>query len=115
MKRITVVLPVYNHERYIEQALRSLYAQDYTDFQIVAVDDGSTDESLAILNRHRQHIRVIESSHSGPATARNQALRDTDSELVAFMDADDLCRPDRLRIEVERLQHDELDLVASAL
>jgi glycosyltransferase involved in cell wall biosynthesis len=115
MPRITVVLPVFNHERYIEQALRSLSAQDYTDFQIVAVNDGSTDDSLAILNRHRAHIQVIESIHQGPAAARNQALRATESELVAFMDADDLCRPDRLRLEVERLEHAELDLVASTL
>src|SRR2546426_10317240 len=115
MSRITVVVPVYNHERFIEPTLWSLYAQNYTDFQIVAVDDGSTDESLAILNRHRPRVVVIESRHQGPAAARNRALRATDSEFVAFMDADDLCTPERLGMEVERLRNEKLDLIASAL
>ena len=113
MPRVTIVLPVYNHERYVEQTLESLYAQDYTDFQIVAVDDGSTDGSLEILNRHRGRIRIIESWHQGPATARNRALLATDSEFVAFMDSDDLCAPDRLRRQVHELQNAEL--IASAL
>ena len=113
MPRITIVLPVYNHERYLEQTLRSLFAQNYTDFQIVAINDGSDDGSLEILNRHRRRVLVIDSPHEGPAAARNRGLRATDSEFVAFMDSDDLCRPERLRLQVEQLE--TVDLVASAL
>src|SRR5262245_61030799 len=113
MPCIAIVMPVYNHEAYLEQALTSLYAQDYADFQIVAVDDGSTDRSLEILNRHRRRVLILESKHQGPAAARNQALRATDSEFVAFMDADDMCRRQRLGLQVERIG--KLDLVASAL
>jgi len=115
MPRITVVLPVYNHERFGEQTLLSLYRQDYKDFEIVAVDDGSTDRSLRILKRHRPQVTVIQSKHEGPAAARNRAIRATDSEFVAFMDADDLCAPERLRFEAEKLESERLDLVASAL
>src|SRR5262245_28691109 len=113
MSRITIVLPVYNHERYLEQTLRSLFAQDYADFQIVAINDGSADASLDILNSHRHRALVIDSLHEGPAAARNRGLRATDSEFVAFMDSDDLCRPERLRLQVEQLE--TVDLVASAL
>ena len=85
MPSVTVVMPVYNHADYVEQALASLYRQTFKDFEIVAVDDGSSDRSLNILNCHRERIRVIESIHSGPAAARNRALHTTDSEFVAFM------------------------------
>jgi glycosyltransferase involved in cell wall biosynthesis len=113
MPSVTIVMPVYNHRDYVEESLASLYKQTYRDFEIVAVDDGSTDRSLSILNRHRNRIRVIESNHSGPAAARNRALQATDSEFVAFMDADDLCSRDRLQLQIERLE--KLDMVASAL
>jgi GT2 family glycosyltransferase len=115
MPRVVIVLPVFNHETYLEHAIGSLYAQDYSDFQIAAVDDGSQDGSLDMLNRHGRRLLVIESAHRGPAAARNAAIQATDSELVAFMDADDLCRPQRLRLEIERLESEKRDLVASAL
>lgn len=115
MPRVTVVLPVYNHQNYVEAALRSVFAQDYPDFQIVAVDDGSTDSSLDVLDRHASRVNIIRSVHRGPAAARNRALAATDSEFVAFMDADDLCAPGRLRLGVEKLESENLDLISSAL
>jgi glycosyltransferase involved in cell wall biosynthesis len=115
MPRVTIVLPVYNHERYLEEAICSLYAQDYEDYQIVAVNDGSTDGSLEILRRHQSRVLVIDSEHQGPAAARNLGIQATDSEFVAFMDADDRCAPERLHLEVEKLERQKLDLVASAL
>src|SRR5262245_18723963 len=115
MPRITVVLPVYNHENYVEQTLRSLFAQTYSDFEIVAVDDGSTDASLEVLNRHAGRLSIIESSHEGPAAARNRAIEAANSEFIAFMDADDLCSPERLERSLAKLESEKLDLVASAL
>jgi GT2 family glycosyltransferase len=115
MRRITIVVPVYNHERYVEQTLQSLFAQTYTDFEIVAVDDGSTDASLEILKRHRGRLTIIESPHAGPAAARNRAIESTDSEFIAFMDADDLCVPERLQRSLNAIENQKLDLVASAL
>lgn len=115
MPRVAVVLPVYNHARYLEETLQSLFAQDFRDFEIIAVDDGSTDNSLEILSRHGSRIRITEAAHRGPAAARNHALVQTDSEYIAFMDADDLCAPSRLRVDLEELEARKLDLVASAL
>ena len=84
MPRVTIVLPVYNHERYLEHALDSLIAQDYRDYQIVAVNDGSTDSSLDILHRHRGQVLVIDAPHEGPAAARNRALRASPREADAL-------------------------------
>jgi glycosyltransferase involved in cell wall biosynthesis len=114
MSRVSVVLPVYNHEHYLEHALRSLFAQTHSDFEIIAVDDGSTDASLEILNRHAARLTVIESCHEGPAAARNRAIEAADSEFIAFMDADDLCSPERLEWSLTKLENERLDLVASA-
>jgi glycosyltransferase involved in cell wall biosynthesis len=113
--RVAVVLPVYNHALYLEETLRSLLAQDFRDFEILAVDDGSTDNSLEILNRYRPHVRITEATHRGPAAARNDALNQVECEYIAFMDADDVCAPSRLRVELEELESKKLDLVAAAL
>jgi glycosyltransferase involved in cell wall biosynthesis len=115
MARVTVVLPVYNHERYLPEALDSIYSQDYSDYQIVAIDDGSSDSSLRILSENRGRITLIEAAHHGAAAARNTAIRAADSEFVAFIDADDVWTPARLRESVERFHNGKVDLLASAL
>jgi glycosyltransferase involved in cell wall biosynthesis len=115
MARVTVVLPVYNHERYLQQALDSIYSQDYSDYEIVAIDDGSSDLSVKILNENHARITLLEAGHGGAAAARNTAIRATDSEFVAFIDADDVWTPERLRKSVERFQRGNVALVASAL
>jgi glycosyltransferase involved in cell wall biosynthesis len=115
MPRVTVVLPCYNHAQFVEETLGCLLAQSYRDFEIVAVDDGSTDGSLETLERFGSPVRVLRSNHRGPAAARNRAIEASDSEFIAFMDADDLCHPDRLAIQVRKLEEDRLDLAASEL
>jgi glycosyltransferase involved in cell wall biosynthesis len=115
MARVTVVLPVYNHERYLQEALDSIYSQDYSDYQIVAINDGSSDSSLRILHENHARIALIEAGHRGAAAARNTAIRGADSEFVAFLDADDLWTPGRLRESVDMFQNGKVDLVASAL
>jgi|GEM_PF-868552 len=115
MPRLTVVLPVFNHERYVEAALQSIFAQRYSDSEIIAVDDGSTDRSLEILQRYLGRIRILQSPHSGPAAARNRAIEAGDSEFVAFMDADDVSLPWRFSIQIQKLEFEKLDFVASEL
>lgn len=115
MPRVTVVVPCYNHAQFIAGTIHSILAQSYGDFEIVAVDDGSTDSSLDVLQQFQSRLRVLRSPHSGPAAARNRAMERSDSDFIAFMDADDLCAPDRLALQVNRLDEDRLDLVASEL
>src|SRR3954469_15826533 len=103
MARVTIILPVYNHERYLQEALDSIYSQTYSDYQIIAIDDGSTDSSLQILNKNGTRLRLIEAGHRGAAAARNTAIRAADSEYIAFMDADDVWTPERLSESSEKL------------
>lgn len=115
MARVTIVLPVFNHERYLQEALDSIYSQTYSDYQIIAIDDGSNDSSLLILNRNGARLTLIEGGHEGAAAARNTAIGAADSEYIAFMDADDVWTPERLSESSERLHSGGFDLVASAM
>lgn len=96
---ISVIMPVYNAERYLRDAVRSVLEQAGGDVELIAVDDGSTDDSgriLAELARADPRIVVIAQPNSGkPAIARNRALRRRRGRYVSFLDADDLYRPGR--------------------
>jgi glycosyltransferase involved in cell wall biosynthesis len=95
--KVTVITPVYNGEIYIEGAIASLLAQSFQNWELVIVDDGSTDSTPQILNRYTDgRIRVIRQENSGEASARNVGLRHATGEYVAFLDADDLYFPNAL-------------------
>src|SRR5262245_41476463 len=115
MPRISVVVPNYNHAAYIGETLDHVVRQTFQDWELVVVDDGSTDASLQVLNEYQSCVRVLRSAHKGPAAARNLGIAATDAEYIAFMDADDLCQPQRLEVQIEKIQSERLDLVASAL
>jgi len=91
-KRISVVLPVYNGEKYLGEAIRSVLAQTYSDFQLVVVENGSTDGTKAILAGFADpRMRVIYLPEAGLVGALNAGIQATDSEFIARMDADDVC------------------------
>ena len=92
MTKVSVVLPVYNVEVYLRQCLDSLINQSLNDIEIICVNDGSTDESLGILNEYSAkdpRIIVISESNSGPAVARNEGFKHCIGEYTFFMDSDD--------------------------
>ena len=96
---ITVIVPVYNTQRWLERCINSILIQTYTDFELLAVDDGSTDESLAILEqmaRMDSRIRVIHKENGGSSSARNRALDEAVGEYISFIDSDDYIEPDML-------------------
>ena len=95
--RFSVIIPLYNKEAYIEQTLGSVLAQTYPFFEVIIVDDGSSDASLQIVNRITDsRIRVISQVNSGVATARNRGVKEAKENYVAFMDADDFWAPNYL-------------------
>lgn len=99
---ISVLLPAYNAQDTIRQAIGSLQRQTLEDFEIVAVDDGSTDQTGPILDDTRDpRLRVIHIPHSGLIPALNVGLAECRGELIARMDADDYCHPERLRLQSE--------------
>ena len=93
---VSVVIPVYNAEAHLEETLASVFAQTYPHIEIVAVDDGSRDRSVEILEKYRHRIRVVRQKNSGAAAARNLGVREAKGKWIAFLDADDLWSVDKV-------------------
>ncbi|AJY47329.1 glycosyltransferase family 2 protein [Martelella endophytica] len=100
MTRFSVVIPCYNAAGTISETLNSVLAQTVPDFEVIVIDDGSTDDTVAIVARfadRNSRIRLVEQANQGPSVARNRAVFDhAEGELVAFLDADDIWPSDRL-------------------
>jgi glycosyltransferase involved in cell wall biosynthesis len=111
---ITIGLPVYNAAPFLEDALRSVFAQTFTSWELLAVDDGSTDDGLRRLqNLGDPRVRVLsDGRHRGLAARLNQVVREARGQFIARMDADDLIHPERLARQLDFLQqHPELDAI----
>ncbi|MCP4937423.1 MAG: glycosyltransferase family 2 protein [bacterium] len=105
---VTVIIPVYNGARYLNEALCSIAAQTYRPLEITIVDDGSTDESRQLVNAARERLNIPLSYHyqsnQGPSAARNLGVDRTNGELIAFLDADDVWLPQKLWRQVAYLR-----------
>ncbi|MGZ3644751.1 MAG: glycosyltransferase [Ktedonobacteraceae bacterium] len=98
-KLITVVIPVFNGSRFLCACLKSVFSQDYRPMEVIVVDGGSTDETSDIA-RSFSEVRCIVQKDQGPASARNVGVGLAHGEFIAFMDADDLWRSDKLAKQV---------------
>ena len=99
MARISVIVPLYNAERYIGACLDSLLAQTYADFEVVCVNDGSPDRTRERAARYAAwdgRIRIVDKENGGPSSARNVGIRESVGEIVCFLDADDTYAPTAL-------------------
>jgi glycosyltransferase involved in cell wall biosynthesis len=94
--RFSLLMPVYNREKYVRQTIDSVLSQTFTDFELIAIDDGSTDGSLEVLKSYGNRIRVIEQRNQGPEVARNKAAGLAKGEYLAMLDSDDLLFPSAL-------------------
>ncbi|MBI4317608.1 MAG: glycosyltransferase family 2 protein [Chloroflexi bacterium] len=99
---VSVVVPVYNGDRYVADALESVVAQDYRPIEIVVVDDGSTDRTSEIALSLKE-VRYARQSNRGVSVARNVGISMSHGELIAFIDADDLWCPSKLSLQVSYL------------
>lgn len=108
---VSVVVPVYNGERYLGEALKSIFAQDYRPLEVIVVDDGSTDTSASIA-RSFEEINYFYQQNQGPSAARNAGIAAASGEFIAFLDADDVWLPNKLSIQVKYLMdHPEVGFV----
>lgn len=103
LQLVSAIMPVFNGERFLEESLQSLLAQDYEPFEVIVCDDGSTDGSADILRRHAS-ITVLTQPNRGAAAARNAAANAAKGELLAFFDADDRWPANRLTLQASFLQ-----------
>jgi glycosyltransferase involved in cell wall biosynthesis len=99
---VSVIVPVFNGERFLAQAIDSVLAQRYEPLDLIVVDDGSTDATPAIANRAGVQLRYLRQANAGPAAARNTGIAAARGELLAFLDCDDLWLPGKLARQVER-------------
>ena len=99
MEQISVIIPVYNAEKTIRRCLESIMSSEYEEYEVIVVDDGSTDNSASILLEYanKDHrIKIITQSNSGPSIARNKGLESAKGEIITFVDSDDYVRNDYL-------------------
>lgn len=107
MTSVTVLMPVYNAEKYLGEAVESILAQTYSDFEFIVINDGSTDRSESILQefqRRDRRIRVVSRSNTGYVVALNEGLGYANGRYIARMDADDIALPDRFVKQVAFLE-----------
>jgi glycosyltransferase involved in cell wall biosynthesis len=100
-------MPVYNSARFLRESINSVLDQTFRDFELIAVDDGSTDRSWEILQSFESDGRVRpirRKANQGAATARNDGIAGSDSDYIAFLDSDDLARPRRLEVQVQAME-----------
>ena len=113
--RVSVVIPVYNGERYLAHTLDKVLGQSYSNIEIVAVDDGSTDGSNGILNQYRDRIVIIRQQNAGVSAARNAGIRESSGEYIAFLDQDDWWLPSKTEQQVQVFNnHSETGFVHTA-
>ena len=101
---VAVIIPCYNAASYLTRALDSVFAQTYRDYCVYVVDDGSSDDTEAVLRAYRGQLISLQQEHSGQAAARNHGIRLSDSPYIAFLDADDEWRPEKLERQVKALR-----------
>lgn len=108
---VDFIIPVYNAAEFLGETLKSVLAQEYERFRIIAIDDGSTDDSAAIVEEYPE-VTLIRQENQGPAAARNAGLAAADAPYIALHDADDLLPPNKLRIQIGHLEeHPEVACV----
>jgi len=116
---ISVLLPVHNAESYIRQSVESVLAQTFTDFEVLALDDGSTDRSLSILRGYEAQdlrVRVLSRESRGLVPTLNELITGARGRFLARMDADDICRPQRFAKQIRYLEdHPECVVVGTAV
>jgi glycosyltransferase involved in cell wall biosynthesis len=111
--RVSIIIPIFNGEKFIEECLDSVVAQTYKDFEILVINDGSTDGSLEVIqgwkekNSNLEKLQVFSTSNSGVSSARNTGVAISKGEFIAFLDCDDYWEAGKLEAQVEALEEDD--------
>lgn len=114
---VSVIIPIYNVGSYLKECLDSVVNQSYQEIEIIAINDGSTDNSKEILNQYAADhpiIKVIDQENSGQSVSRNKGIKVAKGKYVYFLDADDYILPETIANLVDQLEENELDLIRFA-
>lgn len=114
---VSVVLPIYNGEKFLLEAVKSVLAQQHSNIEIIAVDDGSTDNSANLLAAEvsDSRLRVLRKTNGGVASARNHGARHANGEFIALIDQDDAWYPHKLHEQIQEFSQEDVGLVGSLM
>ncbi|NQU19293.1 glycosyltransferase family 2 protein [bacterium] len=104
MQNISVIIPTYNRTSFLKKAIDSVLAQGYQDFELIVVDDGSTDETKALIQEYKGKARYIFQDKKGAASARNRGIKESKSDFITFLDSDDWWDKNKLEIQLKSMQ-----------
>lgn len=113
MPKISVIIPVYNAEKYIKKCIESVLSQSFSDFELLLVDDGSTDQSGEICDSYAKtdkRIKVIHKQNGGVSTARNAGLLNSSGEYIGFIDSDDYIEPEMYSVLIDNIEKFQCDI-----
>lgn len=96
MPRVSVIIPTYNRAHYIAETIHSVFEQNFNDYEVIVIDDGSTDNTEEVIKPYLDKITFIRKENGGPASARNEGIKIAEGEYIAFLDSDDLWLPEKL-------------------
>ena len=99
--KISVVIPCYNAEAFIKDAVESVLNQSVKPYEIIIINDGSTDNTVKILESYKDNIKIINQENKGDCSARNRGMEEAKGDWIAFLDADDLWVPEKLRKQID--------------
>lgn len=102
---VSVIIPTYNRDKYLEKAIKSVLEQSYKDYELILIDDGSTDDTSKILKKYNKKIRSYSMLHSGVSTARNFGISKAHGEWIALLDSDDYWLPGKLEKQMLYLEN----------
>ena len=108
---VSVIIPTYNRGWCLQEAIDSVLAQEFEDYELIVVDDGSTDETRTILDSYGRAIIVRRQSNKGVSAARNRGIAESRAQLIAFLDSDDLWLPQKLSRQVEFFKLNPVKLI----
>jgi glycosyltransferase involved in cell wall biosynthesis len=100
---VSAIIPNYNYARYVGEAVESALGQTYPNIEVIVVDDGSTDNSLEVLEQYRDRVKIVRQENSGVCAARNRGVAESKGEYIAFLDADDIWLPEKVFVQIREL------------
>ena len=114
MVEVSIIVPIYNVERYLNRAIDSILKQTFTDYEIILINDGSTDNSFSIaqeyVEKYPERIRLITQKNAGLSAARNRGIDEALGEYVCFIDSDDFIKPDMIERLYNQISSKKADM-----
>ena len=104
MSLISVIIPTYNRSDFLKEAIESVLEQTYQPFELIVVDDGSTDDTASVLSCYAGKISALSAYHGGPSAARNYGIKAARGDYIAFLVSDDIWLPGKLSAQIRFFQ-----------